>query len=168
MSMSDETQRARLRDIPGWAQVFGSVFAAILAAVMAASWAGTAAAVLATVAALATCIAIFAGLNHLPWNRRKRVLVGVSAGIALALVVAAVAVGRQNTARSDAATGTGAAESEPAISSPSYLLTPSSSVFTNDQDKVDLDTGCPGHGPTKPQVGPDRCGENADLILDPR
>jgi hypothetical protein len=167
--MTDDRRRAQPRDIPGWAQVFGSVFTVILAAVTAASWAGTAAAILATTAALAACIAIFACFNHRPWDRRKRILVSTSGLIALGLIAAAVAVGvagRQNTTKLDAATGSDAAESEPAISSPNYRLTPSSSIFTNDQDKVDLDTACPGHGPTMPQVGPDRCGENADLILD--
>jgi hypothetical protein len=168
--MSDDWRRARPRDVlASLAQVFGTVFAVILAAVTAASWAGTAAAVLTTTAALAACIAIFTGFNHRPWDRRKKILVSASGGIALGLIAAAVAVGvagRQSTAGVDADTGSGAAESKPAISSPNYRLTPSSSIFTNDQDKVDLDTACPGHGPTKPQVGPDRCGENADLILD--
>jgi hypothetical protein len=47
-----------------------------------------------------------------------------------------------------------------------YDLVPSYSVFTNDEDKVDLDTACPGWGNQSPRVGPRRCGESADLIVD--
>lgn len=47
-----------------------------------------------------------------------------------------------------------------------YSLVPSSDPFTNHLDKVDLDTGCPGWGPTGAHVGRNRCGDLADLILE--
>lgn len=55
---------------------------------------------------------------------------------------------------------------EPFIDKMGYVLRRSSSIATNDQDKVDLDTGCPGWGGMHPHLGPSRCGETADLILD--
>lgn len=55
----------------------------------------------------------------------------------------------------------------PSMQKSGYVLRPSSSVLTNDQDKVDLDTGCPGWGDMYPHIGPSRCGGLADLIIDP-
>jgi hypothetical protein len=52
------------------------------------------------------------------------------------------------------------------VTKTNYQLIPSSSPLTDDADKVDLDTGCPGWGPTSIPVGRDRCGEVADLILE--
>ena len=151
------------RDLPGGAQVFGSAFAVLVVAVSAANWAGVLVAALITVAAIGVCVALFAGFNGRRWDRRKTALVAVSSATALILVgVAAVAGGSGRRGAKVAED----AEPAPVLSSSSYRLAPSSSVFTNDQDKVDLDTGCPGRGPTRIQVGPSRCGENADLILD--
>jgi hypothetical protein len=48
----------------------------------------------------------------------------------------------------------------------SRTLVPSSNVATNDRDKIDLDSGCPGWGGMSPKVGPSRCGALADLIVD--
>jgi hypothetical protein len=55
---------------------------------------------------------------------------------------------------------------KPFIEKSGYVLRRSSSIWTNDEDKVDLDTGCPGWGDMHPRLGPSRCGETADLILD--
>ncbi|MGH8573163.1 MAG: hypothetical protein ACREX8_11410, partial [Gammaproteobacteria bacterium] len=158
------------RDVPGWAQVFGSVFTVIVASVTAATLASATVAVLAAMAAVALCAAILIGLNQQPWNTRKKLVTTASASIAVVLIIAAVwigAAGKPSAVKTPAATADrGSDEPTLVISSPSYRLKPSASIFTNDQDKVDLDTACPGHGPTKPQVGPDRCGENADLILE--
>lgn len=57
-------------------------------------------------------------------------------------------------------------ETAPAIQKTGYVLRPSSSVLTDNQDKVDLDTGCPGWGDMHPHVGPSRCGELADLVVE--
>jgi hypothetical protein len=54
----------------------------------------------------------------------------------------------------------------PILDKKSYPLRRSSSIDTNDQDKVDLDTACPGWGGMSIRVGPRRCGELADLIVD--
>ncbi|MGW5054582.1 hypothetical protein [Actinokineospora sp. NPDC004072] len=52
------------------------------------------------------------------------------------------------------------------VAATAFRLVPSSDPTTNNTDKVDLDTGCPGWGPTRIRVGPSRCGELADLILE--
>lgn len=57
-------------------------------------------------------------------------------------------------------------EPAPALTKTRYRLTPSSNPLTNDSDKVDLDTGCPGWGPTSVRVGRNRCGDLADLIVE--
>lgn len=59
-----------------------------------------------------------------------------------------------------------AEEPRPIVDKTGYLLRRSSFVDTNDQDKVDVDTGCPGWGGMHPRIGPSRCGELADVILD--
>ncbi|HEX5493984.1 MAG TPA: hypothetical protein VFX70_05335 [Mycobacteriales bacterium] len=55
---------------------------------------------------------------------------------------------------------------KPVIVKKDYVLRPSQFFTTNDQDKVDIDSGCPGRGETKIQIGPERCGRLADLIVD--
>ncbi len=60
----------------------------------------------------------------------------------------------------------GSASIKPFIAKKGYVLRRSSSIATNDQDKIDLDTGCPGWGGMHPRIGPSRCGETADVILD--
>ncbi|ROP41955.1 hypothetical protein EDD40_7441 [Saccharothrix texasensis] len=57
-------------------------------------------------------------------------------------------------------------EPQPTMAKKEYRLKPSSDVRTNDIDKIDLDTGCPGWGPTSIPVGRKRCGELADLIVE--
>lgn len=46
-----------------------------------------------------------------------------------------------------------------------YQLSVSSSIHTNDQDKIDLDTACPGWGDMG-WLGPERCGDLAELVAD--
>ncbi|MBO0821012.1 MAG: hypothetical protein J2P26_09210, partial [Nocardiopsaceae bacterium] len=58
------------------------------------------------------------------------------------------------------------AAATPAIQKTGYVLRPSSFFDTNTQDKVDLDTGCPGWGDMHPHVGPSRCGGLADLVVE--
>ncbi|MEU4804008.1 hypothetical protein [Actinosynnema sp. NPDC023587] len=58
------------------------------------------------------------------------------------------------------------ADPEPVLVKTGYRLTPSWNPLTNNGDKVDLDTACPGWGSTKAKVGPKRCGELADLIAE--
>jgi hypothetical protein len=43
---------------------------------------------------------------------------------------------------------------------------PSSGLGTNDRDKIDLDTGQPGHGGAPIQFGPRREGDAAEIILE--
>lgn len=70
------------------------------------------------------------------------------------------------TAASDALPGPAPSEPEPILSKAAYRLTPSSNPLTNDRDKIDLDTGCPGWGPSATRVGRNRCGDLADLIAE--
>lgn len=70
---------------------------------------------------------------------------------------------RSSEPRPDSSVG----EPEPTMTKKGYRLKPSSDVRTNDIDKIDLDTGCPGWGPTSIPVGRKRCGELADLIVEP-
>jgi nucleoside phosphorylase len=55
---------------------------------------------------------------------------------------------------------------DPVVEQRGFRMRPSSFVDTNDEDKVDLDTGCPGWGSMGIKVGPPRCGELADLVID--
>ena len=57
-------------------------------------------------------------------------------------------------------------EPEPILSMVEYRLVPSSNPLTNDRDKIDLDTGCPGWGSSSAKVGRNRCGDLADLIAE--
>jgi hypothetical protein len=59
-----------------------------------------------------------------------------------------------------------AGQPPPIVDKTGYLLRRSSFIDTNDEDKVDVDTGCPGWGGMRPRIGPSRCGELADVILD--
>jgi hypothetical protein len=179
------------RDLPGQAQVFGAVFTVLLAAVVSATLSGVVVAILTAAAAGCVCVMLYVATNHRPWTQVKQILVASLAASSLALAGVAVAVavsGNQHPASGTAASSgpeTGSAPSEPQTAAPqsppsttepqqrepivaktNYQLIPSSNPLTNDADKVDLDTGCPGWGPTSVQVGRDRCGEAADLILE--
>jgi hypothetical protein len=64
------------------------------------------------------------------------------------------------------ATSAGGAEPAPTIVERGYVLRVSTFVDTNDEDKIDLDTACPGWGSMHPRIGPSRCGDLADIVLD--
>lgn len=170
--MADDQQKRTRPDLPGGAQVFGSGITALLAAVTAATLAGALVAIFAAVAMFFATAALMVGFNRAPWRRRKAWTVTGSAVIAVAMIVAVVLTLPVKPAGKLAAHGSpgqargNGAEPVVIMSSPVYRLRPSASIRTNDQDKVDLDTACPGHGPTTPQLGPSRCGENADLIIE--
>lgn len=139
-----DTRDGRKRDIPGWAQVFGSAFMVISATVTAATLSGAAVAGLTAGAAIFLCSAIVTGLNQQPWTARKKLVTAASTCVAVILIPVAAWVGiahRQQRAGPPQTTAEASGEDPAlAISSPSYSLMPSSSIFTNDQDKVDLDT----------------------------
>jgi hypothetical protein len=185
------TPQRPTQDLPGIAQVFSAVFAVLLAAVVGATLSGVVVAILTAAAAGCVCITIYVATNHRPWTQAKKMLVSGLAVGSLVLTGSAVAVavsGTQNPASGTAASGSEASSApwvpqtaaprsapttsepqqpEPIVAKTDYQLIPSSNPLTNDADKVDLDTGCPGWGPTSIQVGRDRCGEAADLILEP-
>lgn len=111
---------------------------------------------------------------RVPAGRRRATLVrrlahpawqGVAALVAMAGIAVAIILAADpfHTGQpSDAA----AAEPRLVVGYDGYVLRRSSFLDTNDQDKVDVDTGCPGWGGMSPRVGPSRCGELADIILD--
>ncbi|MFI6505898.1 hypothetical protein [Nonomuraea typhae] len=90
-------------------------------------------------------------------------------GIGLLLLVAAGALGWvQGLTSPPGADQSGAQPAAHAVlvKRDSYALRPSSSVATNDEDKVDLDTGHPGYGRSTIQLGPARDGGPAEIILE--
>ena len=177
------------RDLPSMAQIFGTVFAVLTAIVTAANLAGLAAAILAAIAATFACMALYVGFNRAPWTSRKQgQFVGALLGAILltATAVGPAVLGNDDDRQADSSASTPSSEppaideqrdqpsSRPESSPPdkviektSYSMVASSVPLTNDRDKVDLDTGCPGWGPTSIPVGRGRCGEVADLILEP-
>lgn len=103
------------------------------------------------------------------WRRRgKRI---VSQGL-VSVVLVVLALFSWSHKPSSAAGGAGnppsasPSEPKPFIEQSGYTLEPSSSLLTNDRDKIDIDTGCPGWGDMHPRVGPSRCGDLADLVAD--
>ncbi len=101
--------------------------------------------------------------NRPRWSGRSAVLAMV---VAASLTTSAVTF----VPTADPVRGEGTAEPvtepEPFIRKSGYRLKPSSFINSNDRDKIDLDTGCPGRGATPHQLGPARCGELADLIVE--
>ncbi|MGM1063030.1 hypothetical protein [Saccharothrix sp. Mg75] len=91
-----------------------------------------------------------------------------AAAVALACVGAVVAAPWlwPTPAVAPGATPSGATPPDPVLTKDGYRLTPSSSPLTNHADKIDLDTGCPGWGPTGLRAGRSRCGDVADLIVE--
>jgi hypothetical protein len=158
--------------------VFGSAFTVLTAAATAATLGGATVALLVALSATALCSALFTAVRHDPWDRRKKVVVLISGAAAAGFVVAAAAVvaaGRgspMSTSTSTVVRDTSAVTPEglrphtPLLEKSGYRLTPSSDPLTNVGDKVDLDTGCPGWGPTGVRVGRSRCGDLADLIVE--
>lgn len=110
----------------------------------------------------------------LPGQRRPASLVrrlahpawqGVAALVAIAGIVVTIVLALDPFPGGPASDAV-AAEPQLVVSYDGYLLRRSSFIDTNDEDKVDVDTGCPGWGGMSPRLGPSRCGELADIILD--
>lgn len=155
---------------PDLVQMFGVVLAVVLALVTADTFGARAAVMLAVMAAavlLAMVVQTVSDQRSGSRRYRRIVIQGVAAA---ALFVAAAGIYSSTTGGShqppSASTPTGPVPGRPLIERTGYLLSPSSVPITNDQDKVDLDTGCPGWGDMIPRIGPRRCGELADLIVD--
>lgn len=159
-----------MRDVPGWAQVFSAVIVVVTVLVTAVSWPGLIVAVLIVAAAVFATVALLVGLNGRFWTFRKKVATAGSVGLAVLLAVTAAVVAAAARPAASALPGDSTTKDTSGAtlveSAADYRLEVSTSINTNDKDKVDLDTACPGRGPTPIQVGPSRCGENADLILD--
>jgi hypothetical protein len=147
-------------------QVIAAVLTLILAFVAAKTLLSLLATVLASVATLVLCVAILPALAHrLVRPRWARILTTV---IGMILATAAIFVGWIDAPAEDRQLSIASPASDPplVVQKISYSLVPSSDPFTNHLDKVDLDTGCPGWGPTGAHVGRNRCGDLADLILE--
>ncbi len=147
------------------AQIFG-VIAAVVTTLVAAD---TRAARLTWALVLGSSIV---GLNlalrlaaHHPWNRRNLVVIAIQTSAVAALIGIAINLSPTSSVTTARNTGRGPAATLD-LARENYALTRSSFIDTNDQDKVDLDTACPGWGNQHPRLGPSRCGELADLILD--
>lgn len=158
-------------------QVGGVIFSTISAFVFAATARARIVTILIAFAAVLLSGALYLLIfKHEKW-RSPRVVIQVL--LAIAMAIAATVYANQPTQ----STGTYAAPDGgtiteyipassnsapvPSIQKIGYVLRPSSSVLTNTQDKVDLDTGCPGWGDMYPHIGPSRCGNLADLVIDP-
>jgi hypothetical protein len=103
---------------------------------------------------------------HHPWNRRNLLVILIQILAVAVLIGIAIRLSPTNPVTTPENTGRGQAGANLDLSKDSYVLRRSSFIDTNDQDKVDLDTACPGWGNQHPRLGPSRCGELADLILD--
>ncbi len=123
------------------------------------------------VTALITCATVLAcgviyslAVKKVEW-RSPRIALSTLASV---IIVVGAASYAHYPARATGSLGpSGGGTPVPFIQKTGYVLRPSSSPFTNDEDKVDLDTGCPGWGDIYPHLGPFRCGHLADLIIDP-
>ncbi|OLF07584.1 hypothetical protein BLA60_27085 [Actinophytocola xinjiangensis] len=116
-------------------------------------------------------LALLAGVMA-NWVPRPQWLRNIHLFIALGVLVAATAVMnfvfQSEPDENTTAIGTRELDEEPrpAIATDTYVLRVSRMVDTNDEDKIDLDTGCPGWGDMWPRVGPPRCGELGDVVVD--
>lgn len=159
-------------DVGDYAQLFASALTVVLLIVSATSArelifvAGT---LLATAALCNLVVFLFRHRSRLHSIKGRAAIMAVVAimSIVAAFVLRPAAIAVGSAQPSSAADGQGATSEHRRLllSKRSYLLEPSPPA-NNDRDKVDLDTGCPGWGPMRPHVGPPRCGENADLIVE--
>lgn len=174
-SRDSDSHHFTAMSLPDLIQVGGVILGGLSAFV----FADTARARLATI--LITCAAsVLCGTLYFLFVRRARwrsIRILTQVLLSLIMVAAAAAYANppaQATGNSDSPDGgTGteyvpstAGYPAPSVQKAGYVLRPSSDPFTNDQDKVDLDTGCPGWGDMHPHIGPSRCGDLADLVLD--
>jgi hypothetical protein len=173
--------------LPHWAQVFGSLSPVVVGVVAATTVGGLAVVLLSAVGTALICAAAYVGLSNRT-GMRKYLGTALNGVIGLGLVVWAVLIadaGRSSTPPGSAQTqtapqpeaqsqrsGGGFVATRPVgdrtlvTEKSGYQLVPSSNPLSNHEDKVDLDTGCPGWGPTSVRVGRNRCGDVADLIIE--
>jgi hypothetical protein len=138
-----------------------------MAIVASATFLGLITAILVTAAAAVGSIAALALGNRRHWNRRRKWKIAGFIALCLALTAAAAGLAAVSHGPSNQiAIKERGSEPPPLLAKAAYSLTPSSDPLSNDSDKIDLDTGCPGWGPTRIHVGRHRCGELADLILE--
>jgi hypothetical protein len=157
--------RARLGLILDLVQAFGVIFAVITALIASNTQRTLITTALGVVAAALVCTLAVQVTTHRSWDWRRLLLVSVQVAASIALVAAALVAAPNGDNQSSASPSTGS-DPSPVLETKNYKLTVSSFVDTNDQDKIDLDTGCPGWGSMRPRIGPSRCGELADIILD--
>jgi hypothetical protein len=157
--------RARFGLIIDLVQAFGVIFAVVTALIAASTQRTLITTVLAIVATALVCTLAGQVTTHRSWDWRRRVLVFAQVAVPIAVVAGALVVAPNDDDQPPASPST-SSEPSPVVETRNYTLTISSFVDTNDQDKIDLDTGCPGWGSMRPRFGPSRCGELADLILD--
>jgi hypothetical protein len=167
--VSDSNHSALVSDLVQVGGVFSSF---ILALVLADTARIRIAILLAGCAAVVLMRVIYLLSSKRPRGRRLHLRVGAQAALAIAMIAiaAVLASSAASTAtETNAPVPTGAADGTPPplMDKENYVLRPSSSVDTNDKDKVDLDTGCPGWGEMFPHIGPRRCGGLADLVVEP-
>jgi hypothetical protein len=183
---NSDIRDGRVGEITDWAQVFGVVFAVVVAFVLAPSPTAKIATALAIAVTALVVIIIRQAIKPQRWSHMRLVLIGIQVAAVVALIVVAAVVNPAEATRGTSeptmpATGptsdhsqsapqeepTSPTKTQPDQSANGYVLRDSDFIDTNDQDKIDLDTACPGWGNQHPHMGPSRCGELADLILDP-
>jgi hypothetical protein len=187
---SSDIRDVRVGEIADWAQVFGVAFAVVVAFVLASSTTAKIATALAIAVTALIVIIIRQAIKPQRWSHMRLVLIGIQMAAVVALIVVAAVVNPAEATRGTSEPTISATEptsdhsqsapqEEPEVeptsptktrpdqSANGYVLRDSDFIDTNDQDKIDLDTACPGWGNQHPHVGPSRCGELADLILDP-
>lgn len=177
-------------EIVDWAQVFGVIFAVVAAFTLAPSPTAKLATAFVILGTALTVMAISQTIKPQPWSHMRLVLISIQ-GVAVVVLIVVAALVSPAEATRDASESTMPAteptsdhsqsppqegseveptspmETQPDQSAKGYVLRDSDFINTNDQDKIDLDTAYPGWGNQHPHMGPSRCGELADLILDP-
>lgn len=108
-------------------------------------------------------LALLAGVMA-NWVPRPQWLRNIHLFIALGVLVLATAA--LNFVFQSEPDGQAEEEPRPTTATDTYVLRVSRMVDTNDEDKIDLDTGCPGWGDMRPRIGPPRCGELGDVVVD--
>ena len=146
----------------GLIQALGAIFAVIMALILT----NSVGARIAIGLALAAAALLVGALVQWTTRRRRSVIQMIAAATLVAGATATYSLTSGDSVVPGAGSLAPAPEPPPILAKQDYPLVTSSSPFTNDQDKIDLDTGCPGWGDMSVRVGPRRCGELADLIVD--
>ncbi|MGH3877360.1 MAG: hypothetical protein ACRDSK_10040 [Actinophytocola sp.] len=136
--------------------VLSGVAAVGLVGVVSGVLAGVFVGALAALAGVSFWGAALVGVTTRRWHGRRR-----AAGVAAATMVGIAAIVMAFTINHEERNAPRTIQAKSA-----YQLSASSDPLSNYGDKVDLDTGCPGWGPMHPRIGPPRCGELADLIIE--